>query len=148
MKPKMISTILAVFLLIYGCTFMNKQSFEIDYSESKSPVIVMSAIESYFKELGFKLQRKTHITYPKDEMRVEFFLGTHRRPILYTAFDHVFLRLEDGQRLYIDWVRISDIKETPPPGYFDEFYSKIATTLQDRISVQVSFRLIEQKDEP
>ena len=148
MNSRLMLTFFATFILIYGCTFMNKQSFEIDYSDSKSQEIVMSTIESYFKELGFNLQRKTHITYPSNEMRVEFFIGTHRRPILYKAFDHVFLRLEDGQRLYIDWVRISDIKETPPPGYFDEFYGKVAATIQERIGVEVSFRLIENKDDP
>lgn len=145
MNPKWMLTFFATVFLIYGCTFLNKQSFEIDYSDSKSPEIVMNTIESYFKELGFNLHRKTHFTYPNNEIRAEFFLGTHRRPILYTAFDHVFLRLEDGQRLYIDWVRISDRKETPPPGYFDEFYDQVAKTLQERIGVQVSFRLVEHK---
>ncbi len=144
--------ILILFLaaaLSYGCTFVNKQSFEIGYSNYKSPQVVMNAIETYFSEQGFSLQRKTHITYPKDEMRAEFFLGAHKRPILlYTAFDHVFLRLEDDQRLYIDWVRISDWKETPPPGYFDEFYRKLAAALQEQVGVHVSFSLATQKNEP
>jgi hypothetical protein len=149
MTLKNIFVPLVVFLLFHGCTFINKQSFEIDYpNNSKSPEVVMNAIETYFGELGFSLQRKTYITYPNDERRAEFFLGTRRLPMLYTAYDHVILRLDDGKKLYIDWVRISDFKENPPPGYFDEFYRKVAVTLQERVGVQVNFRLVEQKKEP
>lgn len=148
MKKQFIICLLFLPVLISACTFANKQAFGIDYSNSKSSEVVMNEIESYFIELGFRLELKRHITYPKEERYSEFYLGTHRLPILYTAFDYVVLRLEEKDHLYIDWVRISDRKEKPPPGYFDNFYQKVATTIEDRTGVRVSFRLIEEKKEP
>jgi hypothetical protein len=144
MKWRMI--LVFVFILIAsGCTFYNKQSFQIEQSNSKSPEVVMKEIESYFVEIGFKLEKRRHITYPKDEMYSQFFLGKHTKPLLYTAFDHVILRLNNGEQLFIDWVRISDKKEVPPPGYFDPFYKKVADTIESRTGVKVSFKLITDK---
>jgi hypothetical protein len=148
MKRRNIAALLIIVILVFSCTFVNKQSFEIDHSNSGSPEMIMNEIESLFNELGFRLERKTHITYPKDMRYSEFYIGTHRRPILYTAFDHVILRLENGEKLYIDWVRISDAKEKPRPGYFDDFYRKVASTVHKRTGVTVSFRLAESKNNP
>lgn len=129
--------------LLSSCTFLNKQSFEIIYPNQSAPNTIIEELESYFSELGFVLERKSSIMYPRDERFAQFFISKQTNPLLlYTAFDHLNLRLVGDKRLYIDWVRISDIREVPPPGYFDEFYHKLSQELERRLGVNVSFKMV------
>ena len=136
-----------IFLMIPSCTFINKQSFEIDYTNGHSSKEIMLEIEKYFQDIGFKMDRKTQMIYPEEKIVTSYFLGK-QTILLYTSFDHVILRLEDSEKLYIDWIRISDYKETPSPGYFDKFYEKVTKELKERLGVTVSFNLIEGEKKP
>ena len=136
-----------IFLICFvsGCTFINKETYEISYTENRKVEKIFSELESYFKEIGFSLKRKTHFLFPEDKWVTTYFLGKQEVHFLYTTFDYMILTLDDSNRLFIEWIRISDYKEKPPPGYFDAFYEKVSNDLKERMGINVEFKLFEQE---
>lgn len=136
--------IIILMCFVSGCTFLNKETYEISYTESENAENIFNELELYFKEIGFPLERKTHKIFPEHKWVTTYFLGKNEVHYLYTTFDYMVLTLDNDSDLFIEWIRISDYKEKPAPGYFDAFYQKVRDDLKERMGITVEFKLIEQ----
>ena len=135
---------LALAIILNGCTFLNKETFEIQPDNLAKREAVLHGIEAYFEKLGIQLGRKTDYLYPKSRKETIYFLGQSRGLTpLYSSYNHIVLRLEASDMLYIDWVKISDLREKAKPGEFDSIHQKIADDLRDQIGISVKFTYIE-----
>lgn len=135
-----ITALVLMTVVLGGCTFLNKEIFEIQPAASAKRDEVMQGIEAYFQEIGFKPERKTDYFYPEKRKITSYFLGYYENPVLlYSSYSHLVLRLEASDILYIDWIKISDLREKPRPGEFDSIHKKIADDLMTRLGVSVKF---------
>jgi hypothetical protein len=128
-----------------GCTYVNRATFAIDSQRPAATDDVLRGIENYFASLGIKLERKTEFIYPKSRTESSYFLGRTVGPIpLHSSYHHVVLRLE-AERLYIDWIEISDVRRPPRAEPFAQAHAHIAADLKKRLGVDVVFRLMENE---
>ena len=135
---------LALAVVLNGCTFLNKETFEIQPDNLAKREVVLHGIEAYFEKLGIKLARKTDYLYPEKRKKTTYFLGQSRDPTpLHSSYSYIVLRLEASDMLYIDWVKISDLREKAKPGEFDSIHQKIADDLMEHIGIPVKFTYIE-----
>jgi len=134
---------LALAIVLNGCTFLNKETFEIQPDNLAKREAVLRGIEAYFEKLGVQLDRKTDYLYPERRKETSYFLGRSRGPgPLYSSYSYIVLRLEASDMLYIDWIKVSDLREKARPGEFESIHQKIADDLRDHVGIPVKFTYI------
>lgn len=132
-------------LLLSACTFGNQATFAVDSSTDAERLL--DDIERYFAQLGLQPKEKVDFEYPKKRKQRSYVLGHRQFGLLglHNAYQYVVLRLEETDRVYVDWLEISSTKRVPKPGDFDVTHAKIASDLKARFGVDMKFSFIEAK---
>jgi hypothetical protein len=60
---------------------------------------------------------------------------------LHSSYHHVVFRLQ-AERVYVDWIEISDVSRAPRAEPFARAHARIAADLRKRLGVDVVFRLV------